>query len=564
MRNLRFESLELLSRIERKGLRIKFHPRLTVIQGENDVGKSSVIKSLYWAFSASSPKIHPKWAQAKIKALVTFTVDNERYHIFRDQDFYGVFNGNGEIMLSTNLVVKELAPFLAKLLDFKLVLPNRKGEPEVPPPAYAFLPFYIDQDAGWVRPLDSFDNLTQFPNFRKDLLEFHTGIQPNEYYELSASKRGLQVVQKEREADRRVVRKAIERFELEASFDGLELSIEEHEKAIEQLLFRLHSVKTVRNDRASRLADTLDERMIVDQQMTVVRASIAELEKDVRFASDLTEQEVFCPTCGTVHRNDFANRFNIVEDREACFDFLTEARQKIIGLATQAEKFEAELRKTDGILAEIQSTLDQKQGAVSLLEVIESRGRSIAANMFDSDLVVLDEQIADLLGQIRKIDERLEELKDKRRREEIVSFYAKLVVAHLRQLDVTNYSSDEFTRIPAKISETGSDLPRSLLAYALAILGTVHKYSTSLFAPIVIDSPNQQDQDATNVAAMIDLIVATRPENAQTILGTVSLHGLNIGDGHVIEFKEKLSVLQAGQYDDVLASMTPYMNQLAS
>ncbi|MBL8597789.1 MAG: hypothetical protein JNL14_08625 [Devosia sp.] len=563
MKNLRFESLELLSRRERKGRRIKFHPRLTVIQGENDVGKSSVIKSLYWAFSASSPRIHPTWAQANIKALVTFTVDDERYRIFRDQDFYGVFNGNGELMLSTNLV-RDLAPFLANLFDFKLVLPNRKGEPEIPPPAYAFLPFYIDQDAGWVRPLDSFDYLTQFPNFRKDLLEFHTGILPNEYYELGATKRSLQVSQKEREADRRVVRKAIERFELEASFDGLELSIEEHEGAIEQLLVRLKSVKAARNERACKLADILDQRMIIDQQMAVVRASISELEKDARFASDIQEQEVFCPTCGTVHRNDFANRFSIVEDREACFDFLTEARQKIVGLTNQAEKFETEIRRTDGTLAEIQSSLDQKQGAVSLLEVIESRGRTIAANMFQKQLVELDEEIAGLLGEIRKIEERLEELRDKKRREQIVNFYATLVVGYLRRLDVTNYSRDEFTRIPAKISETGSDLPRSLLAYSLAILGTIHKYSTSLFAPIVIDSPNQQDQDATNVAAMIDLIIATRPENAQTILGTVSMHGLEIEDGVVIEFKEKLSVLQADQYDDVLASMTPYMNQLVT
>jgi len=182
MKNLRFESLELLSRRERKGLMVRFHPRLTVIRGENDVGKSSVIKSLYWAFGGSSPKIHSSWASANIKALVTFTIDEERYRIFRDHDTYGVFNVNGELLLSTNLV-KELAPFIGGLLDFKLVLTNRAGEPETPPPAYAFLPFYVDQDAGWVKPLDSFANLTQFIDFRKDLLEFHTGILPNEFYE---------------------------------------------------------------------------------------------------------------------------------------------------------------------------------------------------------------------------------------------------------------------------------------------------------------------------------------------------------------------------------------------
>jgi chaperonin cofactor prefoldin len=563
MKNLRFESLELLSRRESKGLTVKFHPRLTVILGENDVGKSSVIKSLYWAFGASSPKIHPTWSKANVIALVTFTINDERYRIYRERDTYGIFNGNGELVLLTNLV-KELAPFLGRLLDFKLVLSNRTGEPEIPPPAYAFLPFYIDQDAGWVKPLDSFSNLTQFPDFKKDLLEFHTGILPNEYYELSAEKRAHQLEEKTLGSDRRVVQKAIERFKLEAAFDGLELSVEEHEAAIEQLLGRLHAVKDARTERASKLADLQDQRMIIDQQIAVVRASITELEKDARYAADLAETEVFCPTCGTVHRNDFANRFSIVEDREACFEFLTESRQKIAVLASQAQKVEEDLRAADHVLAEIQSSLDAKQGAVSLHQVIESRGRAIAANMFDGQLKDLEDQIATLVGKIRKIDERLGELRDKKRRDDIVDFYSALVLKYLKRLDVTNYSADEFTRIPAKISETGSDLPRALLAYFLAILGTIHKHTTSLFAPIVVDSPNQQDQDATNVSAMIDLIISERPDNAQTILGTVSLHGLDIEDGSVVEFSEKLSVLRSAQFSEVSASMQPYMDQIAS
>lgn len=90
MRKLRFESLELLSCRESKARKIEFHPRLTVIQGENDVGKSSVIKSLYWAFGATPPKFHSSWKSANVKALVTFAVDDIRYSILRDQDMFGI------------------------------------------------------------------------------------------------------------------------------------------------------------------------------------------------------------------------------------------------------------------------------------------------------------------------------------------------------------------------------------------------------------------------------------------------------------------------------------------
>lgn len=562
MKKLRFESLELLSLRESKARKIDFHPRLTVIQGENDVGKSSVIKSLYWAFGATPPKFHGSWKSANVKALVTFAVDDIRYRILRDGDTFGIFDAGGALLLSTNQIGKELAPFLGELINFKLVLTNRDGDPTTPPPAFAFLPFYIDQDNGWVKPLDSFAQLTQFADFKQDLLEFHTGIFPNEYYELGADKRSLQVDQKTLEADRRIVRKAIERFKLEASFDGLELSIEGHEQAIEQLLARLQMVRRVRQERAGKLSDILDRRMILDQQIAVVRASIAELEKDAKFAGDVAEEEIFCPTCGTLHRNDFANRFSIVEDREACFEFLADAKQKTNALVAQAIKAEADVQEVDRTLTEIQASLDSKQGDVSLLEVIESRGRGIASDVFVGQIEDLDNQIAEILGEIAKIDERLLELKDKKRRAEIVKYYSGFILSYLNRLDVTNYSADDYTKLPARIGETGSDLPRALLAYFLAVLKTVHKHSTALFAPIVLDSPNQQDQDPKNVGAMIDLIISSRPDDAQTILGTVSLHGREIDDGDLIVLTDKLSVMRPDDYQTVLSSIQPYLDQL--
>lgn len=562
MKRLRFERLELLSQKERKARAVDFHPELTVIKGENDVGKSSVIKSLYWVLGAPPAKIHPSWVKARIKGLLTFTIDDERFRIFRDHDTFGVFDEDDNLLLSTNRITSELGPFLGKLLNFQLVLSNRKGVPEIPPPAYALLPFYIDQDNGWSKPLDSFANLGQYPDFKKGLLEFHTGILPNEYYELEARKKAIQLDLKALEADRRVIRKAIERFELVTNFEGLELSAEGHEEAIESLLARLKDLREARQARATKYADILDQRMVLEQQVRAVKESLVELGRDIKFSAALPE-EVYCPTCGTCHTNDFAHRYGIIEDREACVQFLTESHLRITALTTEALEVEAELKKTDGALAEIQRSLDSKRGEVTLLEVIESRGRRIASEMFDGQITGLDEDIGALLSEMSNFSDRMKELKDAERREKIVKDYASFILAYLNQLDVVNFDVDQVTKLPATISDTGSDLPRSVLAHFLAIIQTIYKHSDSLFAPIVVDSPNQQDQDKINVGAMIDLIVASRPDDAQTILGTVSLHGRTIPNGKVIEFTKKKSVLEAEDYELIASSMLPYMEQLA-
>ena len=132
MKRLRFESLELLSLRERKARRIEFHPVMTVILGTNDVGKSSVIKSLYWAFGASPAIIHPTWAAANVKAMIAFTVNDVRYRILRDHNTIGVFDGEGRTLSVTTQITRELGPYLAEIFNFQLVLTSRKGEPEIP------------------------------------------------------------------------------------------------------------------------------------------------------------------------------------------------------------------------------------------------------------------------------------------------------------------------------------------------------------------------------------------------------------------------------------------------
>ncbi|WP_066721965.1 ATP-binding protein [Sphingomonas pituitosa] len=562
MKRLSFESLELLSLKERSARQIRFHQTLTVIKGENDVGKSSVIKSIYWALGAEPEKLHTKWVSANVKACLRFSVDGVPYAAVRDQNTIGIFDAAGSPLIVTSQITKELAPYIAKLIDFGIVLNNRGGTPEIPPPAYAFLPFYIDQDHGWNKPFASFANLTQYPNFRKPLLEFHTGILPNEYWQLEAEKRRLRADQKVLEADRTVVRKAVERFRLEVSFDGLELSIQGHEVAIEKLLLRLQVLRQIRQGRAKKLAELQDERMLVEQQVQVVKGTIRELERDAQFATDLP-MSLFCPTCGTEHTNDFANQFGIVEDREACFEFISSARNRVIELIDQAGRAEGELRAADQALREIDEAINAKRSQVSLAEVIENRGRGIASEMFEKQIFDLETKIGALAVAMKDIAKRIKELKDKERRAKIETFFRGKMLTFLIMLNV-DFSDEDMLRLPAKINETGSDLPCAILAYYLAVLHTVQEHSSALFAPMVVDSPNQQDQDEKNVANMIDLLIEQPPPNSQLILGTVSMHGRAVKVGSVIEFDEKYSVLQADQFAAVNASMAPFLAALRS
>lgn len=85
-------------------------------------------------------------------------------------------------------VTANLAPKLADILDVKLRMQSRGGEFVIPPPAYFFSPFYVDQDTGWQRSWSSFASMQQFENYRQSLALFHAGVRPNEYYAAQADK----------------------------------------------------------------------------------------------------------------------------------------------------------------------------------------------------------------------------------------------------------------------------------------------------------------------------------------------------------------------------------------
>ena len=58
MKSLQLENMLLVSHREKKARKIDFDPEVTVIKGENDTGKSSVIKSIQTAFGASPHNVH--------------------------------------------------------------------------------------------------------------------------------------------------------------------------------------------------------------------------------------------------------------------------------------------------------------------------------------------------------------------------------------------------------------------------------------------------------------------------------------------------------------------------
>ena len=147
------------------------------------------------------------------------------------------------------------------------------------------------------------------------------------------------------------------------------------------------------------------------------------------------------------------------------------------------------------------------------------------------------------------------------KRKNILEKYLDYMRTYLHVLAVHNLDEKSFRKIDSNIKESGSDLPRALIAYYYSILHLMSEYSSAAYCPIVIDSPNQQDQDKESLRRMIKFILNNRPQNSQLILAAASLDKNLAVDGKLIELETKDHLFSESKFNKVLAEMSPYFDK---
>lgn len=561
MKNLVLKELWILSKAEKTALNLAFSPKVNLLVGENDVGKSTVVKSIYHCFGADTPQINnSRWKRANAIYCVKFEVAGACYHILRDEKYFGVFDSEKRLISRHVGITVEggIAEFVNGVLGFRIELERQAdGKLGKAGPAFYFLPFYIDQDDGWGASWTSFKGLQQFRNYRRLMLDYHLGVRPQSYYD--AKKREIELEQEKSaiELDRRSLQAARNSVEKRKAIAKVDLDPVAFQAELEKVVEEYNSVYGEQQQSLQRVKDLRNQRNLIDREIEVLKRSIAELEADFRFAENPeTPDLVGCPTCGTEFDNSFVERFDILDDVDQCHSlidqWLKRRRETSEQLAVAQKNYDAIASK----LNHVRETLERKKEGVTLSELITSEGLK---EMIRS----LNLEIEGFLERERSFSEELAEnavaLKlDSKRKKSILDWYKARMKEYLNLLNVSVLTEDDYKSLEKtiKMNALGSDLPRALLAQYFAFLNTMSEFNDFVLCPMVIDSPFQQEQDATNKQAIIEFIEAKKLEHQQLILATVTEPDYSdapeIDDAKLMGFASKHCVLSSEKFDEVL------------
>ncbi|WP_428740173.1 hypothetical protein [Tenacibaculum sp.] len=555
MKNLYISEIQLLSQKEKKARKVQFDQKRTLIHGKNHTGKSSLIKSIYWALGAE-PLFNQKFKNTNVSALLKFELDGTKYSILRDGKLFGFYDQNGVLIKKFTSVTNELGPYFGKLFNFQPLFQNQKSEFIVPPPAYLFLPYYIDQDSSWSKSWESFKQLQQIKDYRNQSIYYHSGIRPNEYYSTKKEIQEFIQIIEETDKEQKLTSKILSEVKEKLAQTNFNIDVDSFKKEIVELLTESQSLLAKEELLKNKLHDLYHLQASFEAQINIVKQAILESNKDLKFASVDLPEIVGCPTCGAEYENSFAERFEIAIDERRSKDLLLELKKDAQMVEAQIENEKASLSTVTSEVSRINEILEEKKGDLKLKDIIDNAGKNQVKSIFSERHAELNDILIINAREKEKLDKKLKAFESKDRKAEILNFYHSRMSSFLKKLDIHSLTADDYKAITTKIEskETGSSRPRALIAYYFTFFHLMKKFSSSTYCPLIIDSPNQQDQDVEHIDKIMEFINHNQPENSQMILGLAETYGEDF-NCKVIELKEKYSLLQKSAYEEVADEM---------
>jgi hypothetical protein len=561
MRNLRFSKLYLLSQNERAALEISFSNRPTLVRAPNGHGKSAILKSLYDTFGAQPHKIDSSWRSANVTSLLEFSIEEEQYKILKTAGSYSIFDSQEVLLLTTHKVSDELAPFLAELLKFRLVMADKKDHVVVPPPAYIFSPFYVDQDQGWVKPWSSFSRM-YLPNSAKLLSEYHSGVRPNEYYEARAERERLRALIGAAELERKAISDAIKKIRAATSEITLSYELNDFSNETSRLVSESQSLHESEVKYREQLAALNEEQQLWIDQRAILNGAISEMEGALSRATE-RPSHVNCPTCGQDYENSLTEQFGLIEDVDGLIAARLNASKKIAQLDEIIKERRSDLSEIENALSQVKATFAIRKAELTFRDVVAAEGKTEAAKLLQGRLSEMDEEIGKLSRLVAEQEQLIKNTQGRDRTNKIRSEFVDFLTEFAKDLDVRLDDKKRLSLSGVNIGR-GSEGPRALLVYYFAFLRIAATYSSSVYCPIVIDAPNQQGQDKTHMPAMMKLMIEQAPPNSQLIIGAEDEYGLSGDQIAVIDVSgQKDHVLRLDQFERVAEVVRPYTGLLA-
>ncbi|EAB3869249.1 hypothetical protein IC950_004489 [Salmonella enterica] len=559
MRNLTFQRLVLISDSKRLANQFSFQKRLNLITGkDNSIGKSTLAKSLLWSLGCD-PVFDEEWKSNDIKSILYFTINNKEYFSCRGTHsiILGAIGDEAQRYIN---ITGDFSKDFSDLVNFKMKLPNRgDGNLETPPPAYYFLPFYIDQIKSWSSPWNSFENLGQYSNWKAPLIKYFTGYLKPEHFDIEENiyeyseikKESAHKIEKFQSAVEVIVDNSVDSHIALDNDDFIKIQNE-----IKNELYDLIDYQTRLYDAQATITSNIYD---LESQYTLAITSANELEEDYKFAVEsIPTDNLECPLCGTLHDNSLPNRALLLSEKDSLLNEANSIASKIAELNSSLNSLNDDVQFITNEIDRINKKYITDDDVVEkdlIAQVIDTISTENVSKNIQIKINNEDLNINKANSSIKELKKDQKKLLSTKEREELNSSFMSKLLANIEALGSTGINLSKVktpTDYKQLLGGGAAEAARGLLAYQLSILQQIHGAKSCVVPPFVIDTPNQQEQAGYRYETVIKELMRSVPQDYQIILCAMENDALNEfkHDANVIELNSN-RLLTASQYNSL-------------
>lgn len=525
-----------------------------VTSGDNHVGKSSLLKALYYTLGAEVD-FDSVWDKHSKLYIATLGVDEKEYRVVRFLKRFAVFEGE-KLLKITESVTKELTPLLGEIFDFSVYLPNKDtGKVEMAPPAFTFMPYYIDQDKGWSGLYDSFAAINQYKSAdRIKSLYYHLNIYTKGTVELMAERDRLRermeslTIESERlNTILSALREETVNLPPADTVSELEAHLAVPKKRIEQLVSQIGAIRNEIQSLETALRQHQYNLRIIKEYVSV---------KDKVTEGDTHKQHI-CPKCGYVFDEEI---FNLVRANYGSMneDYMCQQIQLLIN--SVSDKLGIAKEQYVALRQQMREEEVSYQAEKNEFDIyVRQRGLAASVRRFQKQLDEAAVEYQETDQQIKEINKELRKLPN---RKEVEEKYIEYVRLNIMTLDAWDPAYDGTIRLLKPIKAQGTLENKIILAQFVGLFQTMEYFKTGATRfPFVVDSPRAKEASVSSSKDILKMI-AQMKMLPQIILATIDYSEFESEmdvPAKVIVLTEKRKLLNSNDF----AENQEYINSMA-
>ncbi|WP_424475034.1 AAA family ATPase [Oceanobacillus kimchii] len=567
MRRFLLNKLIVISKKEEKSKEIDFKKGLNIILGANKTGKSSIIKSIFYALGCEV-KFESEWKLLIDKYLLYFTYGEKEYLIVRTGKYFELYKirkGNFILIIETEHF-HDYSEELMKIFEISMDFITNKGKKIAFTPPLLFRFQYIDQDLGWEKIGESFNNLKYIMDWKSNTNKYVVGFQGEEYYKTKL--------------ERDLAKENLDQFNTKIShynefINNLKLSMVNFDPSFESMNIKAYSDDKLLSNELNNAINNLKKDLLILQdelallkneryekhlELKYLKEYLSNLDKDHEFAMK-EDSQLVCPFCGTVHENDIEHRIELIKDMQKGNHMIGSIREDLSDIDNKITQLEAEIKTLNNTIRSYQIKLEKNKENTNLINSYKEKGKVevIQDSISKRDEITLLRD--NVLGEILEIDNEIKIMKSTKRRNKIRNNLLK----YCREIfeDVNLPESDiklnDFVQV---LNRTGSENPRMIYAYHVALYLYNLNRIKSPFNFLVIDTPNQQGQDEKNLKNIFSVLDRLCNPNGQVIMGTERETGFETEANNVVTLENYKRSLNKVNYKDHIELLNRMQNKV--